>query len=329
MKNEYELIEHPYIKHLNVFLVNLDYRTPHLHEDIELILILEGSVTTHTQGERYDLDTNSTVIFNSNQPHEFNSAKEGALILCLQVNPKLFLPCYPAFGDLHFDSYRVDQHLPAERQNFVKAVLIETAYQYYAKEPGYELYCLSLLSQLFRVFLQIIPHHFVSEDERKVSLNRTERLVRIINYIDENYMNKIFLSDIARREKLSMAYLSHFFKDNLNQTFQEYVSNLRFSHARVLVEENRMKLIDICFECGFSDYRYFCKAFLKNYGCTPTEYQSFHKPIMRTKGYSSSKSSETFYSIKDTINILEKFHVQNAQLFNTLPNPIFSSLSPL
>ena len=55
MKNEYEVIDHPYINNINAFLVNLDYRTPHLHDDIEVILVLDGQVTIRTQYEEYNL----------------------------------------------------------------------------------------------------------------------------------------------------------------------------------------------------------------------------------------------------------------------------------
>ncbi len=320
MKNEYEVIEHPYINHVNVFLVNLDYRTPHLHEDIEVILVLDGHVTTRTQHKEYDLHPDSLFLFNSNQLHEFQSPKDGALLLCLQLSPKFCAHYYPAISSLHFDSHHIGQHISRDYQPYVKALMIETAYQYYAKKTGYEFSCLSLLNQLFWIFLTTLPYHILSEKERMANIEKTERLRRILNYVDENYMNKILLSDIARMENLSVAYLSHFIKDNLNQTFQEYLTNLRCSRARKIVTETNMKLIDVCVECGFSDYRYLYKAFLKNYGCTPKEYQNLRKSITPIRKYHSPQSSETFYTVKNTIQILEELHAQNMPLINNSSN---------
>lgn len=323
MKNQYEVevIEHPYINYLNVFLVNLDYRTPHLHEDIELVLVLDGQITTGTRSEEYHLGPNSCVIFNSNQPHEFHSSKGGSLILCLQVSPKFCASYYPAIASLHFDSRDIDQYVPEEYQGYVQALLVELAYQYHARHRGYEFSCISFLNQLLWIFLNKVPYRILSEEERRANIQKTERLNRILNYIDENYMNKILLADIARRENLSMTYLSHFIKDNLNQTFQEYLTNIRFSHAREMITEKRMKLIDICMECGFSDYRYLYQAFLKNYGCTPKEYQNTRNPIAPTRKYRSPRSFETFYTIENTIQILEKLHIQNLPLLKNFPQP--------
>ena len=43
MKDEFEVISHGAADY-KVFVVNLLYRTPHIHKDFEICLILEGSV---------------------------------------------------------------------------------------------------------------------------------------------------------------------------------------------------------------------------------------------------------------------------------------------
>lgn len=313
MKNQYEIevIEHPFINNINVFLVNLDYRTPHLHDDIEMILVLDGQVTTRIRNQEYQLGPDSCVLFNSLQPHDFHSERGGTLILCLQVSPKFCMPYFPAITSLQFDEPYINRVLDGERGGSVRNLLLEVACQYYEKEFGYEFSCISLVNQLFWFLLKNIPSHILTEEERKATIQKAERLNRILSFIDGNYMNKILLTDIAKRENLSMTYLSHFFKDNLNQTFQEYLMNLRFSHARDMVMENRLKLIDICLECGFSDYRYLYQAFLKNYGCTPREYQKLHRQTATTKKYRSPQSLETFYTIENARIILENLHKNN------------------
>jgi AraC-like DNA-binding protein len=322
MKNQYEIevIEHPYINNINVFLVNLDYRTPHLHDDIEVILVLDGQVNMRIRNQEYLLEPGSCVLFNSLQPHDFHSEQGGTLILCLQVSPKFCVTYFPAISSLQFDGHDINRDLDDGSRGYVKNLLLEIAYRYYRKEFGYEFSCISLVNQLFWFLVKNVPSHILTEEERKATIQKAERLNRILNFIDENYMNKILLTDIAGRENLSMTYLSHFFKDNLNQTFQEYLMNLRFSHARDMVMENRLKLIDICLECGFSDYRYLYQAFLKNYGCTPREYQKLHNQAAATKKYRSPQSSETFYTIENARVILEDLHTRNQSVVMEIDN---------
>ena len=58
---------------------------------------------------------------------------------------------------------------------------------------------------------------------------------KITHYIDEHYSEKLLLSDIARKEDLSLTYLSHFFKDYLGLPFQEYLAKIRCEKARQLL----------------------------------------------------------------------------------------------
>lgn len=314
MKSEFEIIKHPNIKYLNVFLVNIDYRTPHLHQDIELILIIDGEVTITSKHESHHLSQDSAVIFNANEPHEIRACKNSALILCLQVSPKFCYNYFPDMPNLTFDSFNINQNISKECFKYIKALTIELAYQYYAKRKGYEFSCMSILNLLFRVFLDFLPFHIVSDEEKKANLQKVERLNRILNYIDENYMQKLRLSDIAEKENLSMSYLSHFIKDNLNQSFQEYVNNHRFNYAKKLLLTKDMQLIDICIECGFSDYRYLYKVFRENYGCTPNEYRKLYSKIPLETIPSSPLSSENFYTTRNALDILEKLHIQNKQI---------------
>jgi AraC-like DNA-binding protein len=52
-------------------------------------------------------------------------------------------------------------------------------------------------------------------------------------------------------------------------TFQEYVNSVRFNCACKLIAGEDRKMLDVCIESGFSDYRYFCAAFKKRLGTTP------------------------------------------------------------
>lgn len=49
MKNELENIYHSKINNLNFLLVDITYRKPHLHFDIELAFVLEGAGQVITQ----------------------------------------------------------------------------------------------------------------------------------------------------------------------------------------------------------------------------------------------------------------------------------------
>lgn len=311
MKNEFEIVEHSYIKYLNVFLVNMNYRNPHLHREFELILVLDGNITIESKQESYNLSSGCSVLFNPNQPHEIKSLDDSALILCIQVSPKFCRDYFPNMTNLVFDAFNIKEITCDKTYENIKSLILKLVHLYYEKGNGYEFSCMSIVNQLFSIFLDILPYHIISDEEKRSNQIKVERLNRILNYIDENYMYKLKLSHIAEKENLSVSYLSHFIKDNLNQSFQEYVNNHRFNQAKKLLLTTNMNLIDICIECGFSDYRYLYKAFKENYNCTPKEYAKLHKQISLETKASSHESCENFYTIKNTLDILNKHKSNN------------------
>jgi AraC-like DNA-binding protein len=308
MVNEFEIVPYSNIKHVNCFLVDIAYRTPHRHNDIELNLILEGSIVLNALNNSIVAHEGDLLLFNSNQSHELTSQNGRSLILCLQISPKFFNKLLPSLANLYFDTLNVADTIVGDRLTLCRSLIIEFAYQYFLGNPTNYLTCNAILNLLMRIFISDIPYHTISDDEMKKTMQRTARLNRILSYIEENYMNKLLLSDIAERENLTTSYLSHFIKDNLNQSFQDYLNTLRLNHAKFLVATTNKRLIDICIECGFSDYRYLYKSFKDKFGCTPNEYRKKYSGNIETSRKAAMYSNEVFLSDKDALKYLTKLH---------------------
>ncbi len=307
MKREYEIVPHPRLKHICCFLVDIDYRTPHLHRELELSLILNGDMTVTSLRESTQMETGSVFLLNSNQVHEYKSVGPYARMLCVQVSPQFCRDYFPSFQNMRFDALRLQEHLPNDEYERLRAMLVGLTYRYFQGGAGYEFVCQGMLQFIMHTLLSRVPYHVVSDEELHRSHVRVERLNRILDEIDANYMNKILLSDIAHKENLSPYYLSHFFKESLDRSFQEYLTHIRFSHAKYLVAYTDKKLIDICLECGFSDYRYLYRAFLEQLGCTPTEYRNRLSIAQEDARPGAEHSIERFLTEEETLSALDRF----------------------
>ena len=95
MKYEYELISHNYIRGFHLFLVRILYRTPHLHREFEVNLILDGSVEILSQGRGYHAETGDFFVFDPYQPHELRAREGTVLILSIQISPTFFSNYFP------------------------------------------------------------------------------------------------------------------------------------------------------------------------------------------------------------------------------------------
>lgn len=163
------------------------------------------------------------------------------------------------------------------------------------------------LNMMIYYLLQYVQYEDIVEDRLLTEEKNLERLNRIINYIQENYMHKIFLKDLAANENLDMYYLSHFIKKQLGISFQQYLNKIRLEKAVHLLMQTDRKQIDICIESGFSDYRYLCKMFIKEYGCTPSQYKLQYKNLEPVSFTSDTEGQNKFIGQDEALEKLIQY----------------------
>ncbi|WP_010135478.1 two-component regulator propeller domain-containing protein [Ochrovirga pacifica] len=63
------------------------------------------------------------------------------------------------------------------------------------------------------------------------------------------------------------------FKEVLNQSPSDVITSLRFQKAAFLLENKKLNVSEVSFECGFNDPKYFARSFKKYFGMSPKEYK--------------------------------------------------------
>lgn len=92
-------------------------------------------------------------------------------------------------------------------------------------------------------------------------------------YIGTKYNKDISLDDVSREVDISPYYFSKIFKEATGENFIEYVTNIRISKAKELLQNSELSMKEICAAVGYSDPNYFSRTFKKNVGVTPTEFK--------------------------------------------------------
>lgn len=307
MNNEYELIENPHIKYLKIFLVRMTYRQPHIHSCFEICLVLDGNVQVNTRKESFVYKEKSFFLLNPGQPHELLAMEESALILSIQITPKFCQNYYPSIRNLEFLVSNISVAVSDVQSILFYKQLLSLAQDYFFRHDTYELTCMGKINLLIATLISSLPHIFLNEEEMKDATNRNNRLSRIVEYIESHYTEKLLLSDIAEQEHLSLCYLSHFFKDNFNITFQDYLNNIRFEKAQQLLLKTDMNMLNIYMDCGFSDGRYLNKMFLERYGCTAKEYRKRALNSTDTSSSLKNNQAQKFYSDDESLSVVQNF----------------------
>ena len=112
-----------------------------------------------------------------------------------------------------------------------------------------------------------------------LSASRSESVGYIdsaLKYIEGRFTSGLTLEEIARHTCVSVSKLSHGFKARMGVSVFEYIVDLRLRYARNLIlSPGRILTKDVAAACGFLDVGYFCRAYKKRFGVTPTRDRSF------------------------------------------------------
>ncbi len=92
-------------------------------------------------------------------------------------------------------------------------------------------------------------------------------------YIREHFDKNLTLNDIAHAVYISPYYLSHIFKEQLNCTVIDYLTNVRIEEAKKLLRKKGLSIVSVAGRIGYSDSGYFSKVFKKSEGVTPSTFK--------------------------------------------------------
>lgn len=242
---------------IDIFERNNDSVCPHFHSNIELCYVLEGEMSITINGNTKKLCADELSIALSYDIHTYNTENTSkSIVLIVPVEYiKSFISISKGknltspFMKCCSDSEEIKHCLSILYKNHDN---INTL-----KSKGYIYVILSIIAEQIGFADKVKSDHFPRE---------------ILIYIQENYMNKISLSDISERFGYNKYYFSKFFNTYFGYGLNEYINSLRARHAATLLLEAHQGIMEAAFNSGFDNQRTFNRAFQKTFGLSPSEY---------------------------------------------------------
>ena len=111
-----------------------------------------------------------------------------------------------------------------------------------------------------------------SDDGKSENLQDSQKSI-IKKYIKENYKRDISAGDVAGILGYSDVYFSKIFKQLFDDTFINYLTNLRIEKAKVLLKDVSFNIKEVGASVGYTDSNYFTKVFKRAVGMSPSEYR--------------------------------------------------------
>lgn len=97
-------------------------------------------------------------------------------------------------------------------------------------------------------------------------------IAQALGYIETHYAETITLDDLAKVTGYSRRHFTRLFRENMNCSATDYLTELRLNAACRLLEQNK-PLATVAASCGFSDAAALCRAFRRRFGVTPKAFR--------------------------------------------------------
>ncbi|MDW2796391.1 AraC family transcriptional regulator [Clostridium boliviensis] len=107
----------------------------------------------------------------------------------------------------------------------------------------------------------------------RVDSMKEQRLKQMMNWIDEHYMDKVTVEDIAGAAGICVRECQRTFATIIKDTPIRYLMRRRIAIAADMLKSSNAANSDICALCGFESQSYFTKQFRLVMGVTPKQYQ--------------------------------------------------------
>lgn len=102
---------------------------------------------------------------------------------------------------------------------------------------------------------------------------------RMQDYIEQHLSENITLADLAAASMFSPWHAHRLFKEYTGISPAEYIRRLRLSKSALRLRDEKCKVIEVAFDMGFGSADGYTRAFMRTFGCTPSEYAEAPAPI--------------------------------------------------
>lgn len=246
----------------------------HWHTNIEIIKILDGTLTVRLSNREYTATKDDLIFINCETVHSAFPT-EDCVYECIVMNMEMLstqdAACKYFIENILNLEYKIDEFFPYKNDEFHQS--IENLFSSMNNmSSGYKF---SVIGALYRLFGIIVDNHlYHASGENEVLQDKNiPKLKNVLSYIRSNYDKQIVLEDMAKIAAMSPKYFCAFFKKMTLKTPTEYLKAYRIEKASRKLLNSDMSVTDIAYSSGFNDLSYFIKTFKEIKGTTPAKFR--------------------------------------------------------
>jgi AraC-like DNA-binding protein len=251
---------------------------PHRHNEIELLFLLQGQVRYRFNLKSLSIPKRHLILFWSGLPHQVLSFSPNALLCGLEVPLSWYLQWkMPERLNQLLLGGRVLFEPDPEFSKSDSAQLIRWSSDLPSKRPGARMAALlEIEARLLRFSTgQFFEERSLVTDAEGVILSQADvnRIEHMARYIAENCTRPLRVEEVARRVSLHPNYAMKLFHRGFGVSFNNYLNELRVTHAQRILSMEDTKITEVGLGSGFGSLSRFNANFRKSCGMSPRKYR--------------------------------------------------------
>lgn len=248
----------------------------HWHEDVEFVVMTEGEMTYWVDGTSYRLEKDQGMFINARQIHYGYSADgKGGEFVCVRFHPSLIgfteevtrKYVLPVTGKENRGCLFLQPDIPEQKEMMEFLCRARMLCEQRAEELELEL--ASIFLKIWRLLCRQMK--ISGADEREQD-HRLPGLYQMMEFIQNNYGEKITLADIAREGKMCKSSCCKVFQEYLHKSPVAYLMEYRIRKSMEMLD-SQPAITEVALNCGFSGASYYAETFRRIAGITPGEYR--------------------------------------------------------
>ncbi len=247
----------------------------HWHEDIEYLYVIDGELEYSVNGERILLEKGEGICVNTRRIH-YNVSEKGRFcdFYCITIHPSYL--CASTYIEQKFVTPLLSpnsfDYLILRKGDWTEQIIDEIKSIFENSDTlALELRILEVQMKIHRIIYTNIDLSAVVNNPSPIHINTYKTMVM---YIQDHYMDKVSLEEIANAGNVGKTLCAKIFKKYASKTPGDYLIHYRITRSIDLLTGSDMSITEIAYATGFTSASHYTKTFRETMGTTPNQYRN-------------------------------------------------------
>ncbi|MFV0394697.1 MAG: AraC family transcriptional regulator [Coprobacillaceae bacterium] len=265
-----EYVEKQSIHMIDFFVSPLDTMQEveyHFHRSLEILLPVVGGLHIFCNGTHKRIEAGQAYIINSKDIHSVIPIFDAGYYkgYAFQIPYKILTYCN---HNIDVMSFKNSNHI----QKLMLPILYKIIKTQEMKEEYHFIELTELTLQLMKTLLLNVA--YIKNVKDTLTDTQKDKIIKITEYIKENYQQKLKVSDIAKHFHYSYGHMEKVFKENTGTTIVDFIKNIRLIHVENALIHGYKTILEISEDVGFPNVKSLNFSFKEKHGITPKQYRN-------------------------------------------------------